>query len=396
MNITLIGYEGIGGYGSIIYNLGKSLHERGYLHRLICKFSKKENLKINNSMIVEEPIFLRCIHFSLLSTWFFISRRIPERYYNELLFDLFSQRNIPHESDVLLCQSSGFVRSIRKAKEKGIYTIVQQRTAHPKFMYKLLEEETKKFNAMEDSIFMNKSWVKYRDISLKECDKVIAISNIVRDSCIEEGIPEEKIETISTGVGVDTEYFKPHKKENDKFRCLFVGHKTFINGVPYLLEAWKTLNFKDADLIICGRQNKEIIARYKKIINFKVPGTVNPVEYYKNASIFILPSLANAFPKAALEAMSSGLPIIITEGVGTKDIIENGKEGFVVPIKDPDSLAKSIQYFYDNPDEVKRMGKNARKTAEKCTWERYGDEVIEKIGKEGDIKIGKLKVLDGI
>jgi len=70
--------------------------------------------------------------------------------------------------------------------------------------------------------------------------------------------------------------------------------------------------------------------------------------------------------------------VIISDMVGAKEIIRDGKEGFVVPARDSWALAEKIRYFYDNPDEVKSMGREARRTAEKYTWERFAQEVIEK------------------
>ncbi len=379
MKITLTGYEDANSRYSNIAHIGKSMYNQGCLRRLICPMHRKK-IGINEDLIIKEPLPLFGIHLLLTMSWYYISRRIPDRYYNEVIFDLFSQKHIPNDSDVLLCTDSGLVRSVRKAKKNSIFTIVLHRTLHPEVIYEVLKEESEKFGVTEESAMTHNKWNKNRVITLKECDAIFVKSNLVKQSCIEKGIPEEKINVILTGAGVDTKYFKPSKKKGDKFVCLFIGHKSLINGVPYLLEAWKMLNLKDAELVICGVQNKHIIERYSKIVDFEAPGPVsNPLEYYNKASIFVLPSLANSFPRVTLEAMSCGLPIIITEGVGSKDIIEDGKEGFVVPIRDPDSLAAKIQYFYDNPDEIKRMGRNARERAEKYDWERYGDEVIEKI-----------------
>ena len=379
MNVTLTGYEGINPHGSNIYNIGKSMYDRGYLKRLICTYYRKK-IDIDENLIIKEHLSLYGIHSLLSMSWHHISRKIPERYYNEILFDLFSQRCIPKDSDVLLCTDSGLVRSVRKAKKNGIFTIVLHRTLHPEVIYEVLKEESKKFGVTEESVFTNKKWNKNRVTTLEECDAIFVKSNLVKESCIEKGIPEEKLKVVSTGVGVDADYFKPSKRDNDKFVCLFIGHKSLLKGVPDLLEAWKMLNLEDAKLIICGVQNKKIIEQYNKIIDFDAPGSVsNPLDYYNNATVFVLPSLTDAFGRVTLEAMSCGLPIIITEGVGSKDIIEDGKEGFILPIRDPDSLAEKVQYFYDNPDEVIRMGRNARKRANEYSWGKYGEEVIERI-----------------
>lgn len=70
-------------------------------------------------------------------------------------------------------------------------------------------------------------------------------------------------------------------------------------------------------------------------------------------------------------------PVIVTEGAGSSDLVEDGKEGFVIPIRNPKAIAEKIQYFRDNPSELKTMGKNARLKAEKYSWvkveQTYGE-----------------------
>ena len=144
----------------------------------------------------------------------------------------------------------------------------------------------------------------------------------------------------------------------------------------YLFEAWNnfTRARKNKELLICGDVDKSVSGifekyRYKTKIN--TVGFVEPAEYYRKASILVYPSLTDGFEKVTLEAMSSGLPIITTTNTGAASIIREGKEGFVVPIRDSKSMEKHILYFYDNPSEVKRMGKNARKLAEKYNWDNF-------------------------
>lgn len=62
--------------------------------------------------------------------------------------------------------------------------------------------------------------------------------------------------------------------------------------------------------------------------------------------------------------------MIVSEGVGAKDMVEDGRDGFIVPIRDPDAIIEKLQYFMDNPLEVRRMGHNARITAEKYSWSK--------------------------
>lgn len=379
MRVTIVGYEGMNSNNSNVYNIAKCLQRKDYLYRMLCPhFSQK--CEIQAEKIIQEGNISRGLHAALLFSWHYFSRKIPERYLNETLFDNFAQRKMPTDSDVLLCTDGGLVHTIRKAKKNGVPTIVLLRTPHPTYLYNILSQESSRFGTWDDSIFTNKNWVLNRNITLDECDEIFVKSEIVKESCIREGVRPEKITVINSGVGVDTTYYRRGAHKGKEFTCLFIGHKSILNGVPYLLEAWKMVNPNTGKLIICGAQNQKLIQKYKEIINFDAPGIVsNPLAYYQSATIFVLPSLVNSFPRVVLEAMSCELPVIISEGVGSKVLIDDGKEGFIVPVRDAKAIAEKIQYFIDNPDEVTRMGKNARKKVESYSWPSFCDEVITKI-----------------
>ncbi len=74
------------------------------------------------------------------------------------------------------------------------------------------------------------------------------------------------------------------------------------------------------------------------------------------------------------ETAACGLPSIITANAGSW---LDDKSCFFVPIRDITSLKKQFQYCYDNPDELKKTGIAARKTAEKNTWNDYGGRLID-------------------
>jgi glycosyltransferase involved in cell wall biosynthesis len=85
------------------------------------------------------------------------------------------------------------------------------------------------------------------------------------------------------------------------------------------------------------------------------------------AHIFILPSfgLGEASPVALIEAMATGLPSVVTEIGGTKDIISNGVEGFLVPQRNSLAIADAVECLLVNPAHWAEMGQSARQRAER-------------------------------
>lgn len=149
-------------------------------------------------------------------------------------------------------------------------------------------------------------------------------------------------------------------------------------GQTYLLNAMKLFPFKGQLTVVC---NNIVEAVFHDVPNTKVKQSVSEAEkssLYLNASVYVQPSITEGWGLTVGEAMAHGTPVIVTEGVGAKDMVEDGKDGFIIPIRKPDKIAEAIQYFQDNPSEVKRMGENARRKAESYSWDKI-EEMYERL-----------------
>jgi len=180
---------------------------------------------------------------------------------------------------------------------------------------------------------------------------------------------------IAEKLGLDNVVVIPHgcnpPKEIPPYPDTFtVGHLG-VNGPDkgqvYLVTAWRRLNI-DGRLLIAGFGTKV----WGGLGYVKDPSIV-----YANCTVYVQPSVTEAFGIPCLEAMSYGRPVIATEGAGVHELIEDGKEGFIVPIRNSHAIAEKILYFYDNPSEVKRMGRNARLKALNYTWDKIREHYKE-------------------
>jgi glycosyltransferase involved in cell wall biosynthesis len=97
--------------------------------------------------------------------------------------------------------------------------------------------------------------------------------------------------------------------------------------------------------------------------NFMLPDVL------RSCHVMALPSLVEGFPVSVLEAMACGLPAIISENIGG-DIVEDGREGFVVPIRDPDAIAERLRLLHADSARRREMARAARAKAETFTEER--------------------------
>jgi len=149
----------------------------------------------------------------------------------------------------------------------------------------------------------------------------------------------------------------------DVFTPSYFGAIGFDKGTGYLLKAWESCPYNESFLLIGGRGFQIEHPKVKSLGYIE-----NLVDFYKQTSIYIQPSVIEGFGLTPLEAMAHGRPVIVAEGAGMSELITDGKDGFVVPIRDIEAIKNKIIYLHDNPSEIMRMGAEARKTSEKYTW----------------------------
>jgi glycosyltransferase involved in cell wall biosynthesis len=155
---------------------------------------------------------------------------------------------------------------------------------------------------------------------------------------------------------------------------LFVGRVEPRKGVHYLLQAWQELKLLQAELLLVGINDfpEGWLERYTEQIRYisSVPhASLN--QYYSSANVLVLPSLVEGLALVQLEALACGIPLITTPNTGGSDIITDGIEGFIVPIRDTEMLKEKLEWCYQHPLELAEMGRAARRQAEQLTWERY-------------------------
>ncbi len=149
-------------------------------------------------------------------------------------------------------------------------------------------------------------------------------------------------------------------------------------GVHYLLEAWSRLRLPNAELVFIGAVEdgiRPLLARYgnQVILRGHVPHE-KLQEEYAQASVFVLPSLQEGSALVTYEAMACGLPLLVSTNTGSVAI--DKEHGFIIPIRDPDSIAEKLTWMHAHPDESRAMGQRAAEYIQDFTWDRYARGVI--------------------
>ncbi|HEY5268598.1 MAG TPA: glycosyltransferase, partial [Candidatus Saccharimonadales bacterium] len=189
------------------------------------------------------------------------------------------------------------------------------------------------------------------------------------------GVELEKIKVIPNGVEEKFYYDKPrtlHKKP----RLLFVGRLDIQKNVQLLLNALDGISEQFETTIVGeGSLSSDLrkMAKGLKLKNIKFVGRKDDKEllnYYRRSDIFVLPSEREGMPLVLLEAMAMGLPIVATNVTGSRDVVKNGKNGYLVPIGNVESFRSALLKITSNKSTYKKLSQTSRKMADKYSWEK--------------------------
>ncbi len=229
--------------------------------------------------------------------------------------------------------------------------------------------------------------------SLNYVDNFIAISDSIREEYLKLNIPKKKITNIQNGIDVNKIYnFKINKNSTRKKFNLPVDKKIIISvgrnhpkkGFIDLIDSLKILNQKSNKfaVLIVGEESKNLLNHAKKIgqeRNFLSIDKIEPkrnisfpsddlISLYKSSDYFVLPSYIEGHPNVAVEASISGLPLILTNAPGCKDIIKHEYSGLSINTNSPNEISDSVIRLEKDINLKKKIIKNSKKKLIQNDW----------------------------
>lgn len=324
----------------------------------IRKFENQQDHLLKSSIVFE---FVKWLIWGVSNRLPFLRRENRHINFLYYFYDLLNSKFLRSETNLIFAWAQ--VCKITFANNAKALKILDYPIPHIKEWQRILTEESSLINKRHlHSIFSN-SMVDRMLKEIEEADLISVPSPFVRDSFLKNGIPENKI--IFNPYGIDSEYFKPslNKTNNEKLHVIFIGSIEYRKGVHYLLKATEPI-LDQIELIMIGTVHSDFVKefdQYKSKINWL--GQQNREQVLANlhrADVMVMPSLVEGLSLTILEAMSSGVPVISTTNAGGIGVIEDKIDGFIVPIRDPDALCKSIIWSMNNRHELKKMGEKAR------------------------------------
>lgn len=197
-----------------------------------------------------------------------------------------------------------------------------------------------------------------------------------RNYFFEHKMVDKQKTSVIPGTGVDTVKFSPRKHERKKVVTFILaarmlwdkGIREFVDAAHTIKKKYRNVTFwllGPVDMENPKGISSEQLEKWNKEGTVKYFGmTDNIKSYYEKADVIVLPSYyREGLPLSLLEGAAMGMPIITADSTGCREVVEDGTNGYLVPIKNSVKLASAMEKFIVNPDLISRMGKASRRMA---------------------------------
>lgn len=227
-------------------------------------------------------------------------------------------------------------------------------------------------------------------ILMKNADAALALTEHMR--MVIQNIYMRRVLVVPNGV--DLKLYNNISRDNARkklniacsnFILIFVGRFAPVKGLPFLIAAVSMIKneIPNIKLLLIGYGDeqdnlKESVKKLNLENNIVFLGPIENTEipaYLSASDVFVLPSLSEGLPLVILEAMAAGLPIIATKITGMPEIIQEGKNGFLVEPANPNDLADRIIYLCNNSLVRKYISENNKAKSEHFGWEKIAEKL---------------------
>lgn len=294
-------------------------------------------------------------------------------------FGKFAARRIPSDTDVVITWSAASLETITAAQARGIPSILERGSTHIEHQINVVREAYERAGMIykrTDQRIIDRELAEY-----ESSDRIAVPTEFTAQTFTERGISPDKIIVNPYGVTINAGSER-RRSQDAPVRILFVGGVGPRKGVPTLLDAFSRLT-QSAELVLAGpvEPGMEDLLAGRLTQSISVLGAVSAdriAEEMADADIFCLPSVEEGLSLALLQALGAGLPIVTTAESGAEDVIENGREGYIVPAHDPAALTERLDHLVGNPSLRRTMASAAsQRVTSGFSWSDYGVRAVK-------------------
>ncbi len=357
------------------FDLARQMHQRGTLDSIYSGYPwfrlKSERLPRNR---VHTFPYLHAPYMKFAPR--FTPARIFWEWQDRVWFDRYVAGHLP-KCDVFCALSGSGLFSGRRAKARGAKYVCDRGSAHIRVQDEILREEFNRLGIPFEGI--DPRIIQREEAEYEAADLITVPSSFALKTFLKSGVPVGKLRLATYGVDLDT--FHPcGTRRPDHFHVLFVGALSVRKGVRYLLDAFDLLDSKNKRLSFAGcvlPELEESLRKYRERPEINFLGHVphgKLKELMSTSHVLVLPSVEDGLGLVQVQAMACGCPVIASENTGAREVFTDGKEGFIVPIRDPLAIADRLQRLADDPQLWTSMSRASLERVQSINgWEEYGD-----------------------
>jgi len=301
-----------------------------------------------------------------------------------VVFDRRVARSLRAGESAVVGSYGASMQSFRRCKRARMLCLLDYPISHHRWSREILAEEAEREPEFAETLQYHRftpSEEAQLDEEIQLANQILVLSTFQKRTFVEAGVDEVKLSVVPLGVDLDLFQPRPRAPDDDVFRIIFVGQITQRKGLSYLLKGFERAAIPNTELLLVGKpvgSTKSWALRPGVRHKAHEPRARLP-EIYRNADVMVLPSIVEGFGLTALEAMASGLPVIVSENTFGSDVITDGVDGYVVPIRDADAIAERFRTLWSDRSLRSTIGDAARRRAETFSWEAYGRRGVEVI-----------------
>ena len=284
-------------------------------------------------------------------------------------------------SKAVYAYDAGALETFRAAQQRGLVCIYEHPIVHWRLIRQYQEEEAElhpewapTLGALADSA----EKLERKDEELALADIVITPSSFAKESLTMVRNLTAPVHVIPYGADIGDNPTLS-RSANGKLRVLFVGALSQAKGLGYLLQAVDHLG-NEIELTLIGRRVSPLVPAPAQLDRYRWIPSLAHHELLREMSqhdVLVLPSLHEGFGLVLTEAMSKGLAVITTSHTAGPDLMTDGREGFLIPVRSSTAIEEKLALLSRERDRLLAMQEAARRRAMSLSWENYRQRLIE-------------------
>lgn len=270
---------------------------------------------------------------------------------------MLSRRRDLGSGGVFFAYDTGALEAMEWCREHGLKCILNQMDPNRVEVQMVREEEKRWPDWCLQPLEVPEEYFRRREQEWALADRIVVNSEFCRQALVTQGVPPKKLSIVPLCFEASTNGEEKGAGKNNppgpkgKLRVLYLGQVILRKGIQYLMQAAKLLENQPVQFDVVGPIgiSAAAIACAPRNMTFHGRATRDQTsKWYQQSDVFVLPTISDGFAITQLEAMSYGLPVVATPCCGA--VVSDGLDGFILPQRDADALAKTFQRYLADPE----------------------------------------------